>query len=535
MDSKNRSRPTDVQELLAEDDPTGESPVLDPGLVAAPSAGPVAGDGVVDPNVLALRRVDAEIRRLMDNWVELENQLHGRDSEILRLREWAGGLEEDLRTTRLELAAARSDCERLRDEVIDRGAEVEEQRRQAEARGAEAESLRAGLAVAQGRISELAAEVRLGKEGTEQLTGRLAEHRDALAGMAAHLRQAEKSSQGLDREKAELAARIVDAEERYAILASRYEESESARRQAEKEGPAAARRARDLEGELEKARGNAVKAERELQEKSAEVRSLEAAGAATVAGLRGQLDAERARVAAMEQVEVQVASMRDALAAAEAAARAAEVERAQLLDQVAGRDAVATELRQRIGDLEGDRAQLLASVQELRDQAAAVDSEFQAKRKAIAVLGNEIDRIDLIQANVRRLDSMMSQQLSATGPAPPVTDKPRNDRLLVWLDGARVMKYPLYKPDMVIGRSRGSDIRVTGSRTSRRHAHIFVEDGAVIVEDLGSLNGITVNSESVRRKELHDGDVVDVGGARLRFVDLDEKAAANRGEFMAAH
>ena len=533
-----------------------------------------------------------------------------------RLRDWAGGLEEDLRATRQELAAARTDCERLRGEANDRSAEVESQRHQADARSAEAESLRTELAAAQGRLDEVTAEVRLGREGTEQLTGRLAEHRDALVGMAAHLRQAEKSSQGLDSEKAELAARIADAEQRFADLASRYQDSEAARRQAEKDVPAAERRARDLEGELAKARESAANIERKLEEKAAVIRSLEAAsreheqartsltgadpqgrssaerrparsrggGRGKVAELQCQLDAERdravalvgeikareqtidqlqtaldgqrqkteraensgsrteellqearARVAALGQVEEQIASLRDALAAAEAAARAAGAERAKLLDQIAGRDAVADDLRQRIGDLEADREQLLARMQEMRDKAAAVDSEFQAKRKAIAVLGDEIDRLALIQANVRRLDSMMSQQLSSKVPAPSAAERPRNDRLIVWLDGARAMKFPLYKPNMVIGRSKDSDIRVTGGRTSRRHAHIFVEGGAVIIEDLGSLNGLTVNDESVRRKQLHDGDILDVGGARLRYMDLDERVAAHASEVRATN
>lgn len=616
MDRKIRSQHTDVREFVAEDDPTGEAPILDPGLVASQVAGPVADDGVVDPNVLALRRVDAEVRRLMENWVELENQLKDRDSEIWRLRDWAGGLEEDLRATRQELAAARTDCERLRGEVIDRSAEVESRRHQADARSAEAESLRTELGAAQGRLDEVTAEVRLGRESTEQLTGRLAEHRDALVGMAAQLRQAEKSSQGLDSEKAELAARIADAEQRFADLASRYQDSEAARRQAEKDVPAAERRARDLEGELARARESAANIERKLEEKAAVIRSLEAAsreheqartsltgqirkaeaalsaaqreaeaaGSARLAELQGQVDTERdravalvgeikareqtidqlqtaldgqrqkteraensgsrteellqearARVAALGQVEEQTASLRDALAAAEAAGRAAGAERAKLLDQIAGRDAVADDLRQRIGDLEADREQLLARMQEMRDKAAAVDSEFQAKRKAIAVLGDEIDRLALIQANVRRLDSMMSQQLSSKVPAPSAAEKPRNDRLIVWLDGSKAMKFPLYKPNMVIGRSKDSDIRVTGGRTSRRHAHIFVEGDAVVIEDLGSLNGLTVNDESVRRKQLHDGDILDVGGARLRYMDLDERVAAHASAVRATN
>lgn len=422
-----------MQDSTADDDPTGESLVLDASVVAGATARPVADDSVVDPNVLALRRVDAEIRRLMESWVELESQLHGRDSEILRLQGWASGLDEDLRATRQELGAARSECERLRAEAIEQRAEVDSQRRRAGARTAEAEGLRMELAASQGRVGELTAEVRLGRERTEELTGRLAEHRDALAGMAARLRQAEKSSHGVDSEKAELAARIADAEQRCAELAGRY-------------------------------------------------RDAEAAGTARMAELQGQLDIERTRVAA----------------------------------------------------LEAERAQLLAGMQELRDQAMAVDTEFQAKRKAIAVLGDEINRLSLIQANVRKLDNMMNDQLSNQGP-PPAAGKPCNERLVVRLDGTRAVKYPLYKPEMVIGRARDSDIRVTGSRTSRRHAHILVEDGEVLIEDLGSLNGITVNGESVCRKRLHDGDLLDVGGARLRYVDLDERAATASREAMVAN
>lgn len=526
MDSKINNQHTDMQEFLAEDDPTGESPMLDSSVVAGLVGGMAPDDGVVDPNILALRRVDAEIRHLMESWVELENQLNGRDVEIRRLGEWSRGLEDDLRATRQELAAARSDGERLRGEAAEQRAAVESQRQQAEARTSEAERLRAELGAAQGRLDELNAEVRLGAEKTGHLTSRLAEHRDALTGLAARLMQAEKASQGLDSEKAELAARITDAEQRCAELTRRWQDSEAARRQAEKDIPAAESRARKLEDEI-KAREQTIAQLRSALSGQLQKTEMAENSASRTAEL---LQEEKARVANLGQVEAQVATLREALAAAEGAVLAAGTERTQLLDQIAAGDAIAAELRRRIGDLEAERDQLLARAQELRDQATAVDSEFQVKRKVIAVLGSEIDRLGSIQANVRKLDGMINQQLSGKAPTPSDAEKPRNDRLIVWLDGTKAMKYPLYKPDMVIGRSKGSDIRVTGSRTSRRHAHIFVEEGAVIIEDLGSLNGIAVNDENVRRKQLHDGDVLDVGGARLRYVDLDEKAAARGSE-----
>jgi len=86
------------------------------------------------------------------------------------------------------------------------------------------------------------------------------------------------------------------------------------------------------------------------------------------------------------------------------------------------------------------------------------------------------------------------------------------------LDGEKPVSHALSRSVMVIGRSKDTDIRVTGPNTSRRHARVYVKKGSVIVEDMGSLNGTYVNEQVVRRRELHDGDVLDVGGARLRFV-----------------
>jgi pSer/pThr/pTyr-binding forkhead associated (FHA) protein len=188
-----------------------------------------------------------------------------------------------------------------------------------------------------------------------------------------------------------------------------------------------------------------------------------------------------------------------------------------------------------VSALELERAQLIAQLDDLRAQLVAADSEFQMKRKSIAALGTEFNRLGLIQANVRKLDDMISRQLSGGEPANAAAERPRNGRLIVSLDGDRAVKYPLFKRDMVIGRSRDTDICIAGPHTSRRHARIFVDGGVVVIEDLGSLNGIIVNKARVRRQELHDGDLLVVGGARLRFIDLDEKVTGGRNETTTAH
>ena len=73
---------------------------------------------------------------------------------------------------------------------------------------------------------------------------------------------------------------------------------------------------------------------------------------------------------------------------------------------------------------------------------------------------------------------------------------------------------------MTIGRSHGADIRIASHFVSRVHAKVSTKGVATIIEDAGSKNGILVNSERVKRRVLHHGDVVSLGGEfNLRFVD----------------
>jgi pSer/pThr/pTyr-binding forkhead associated (FHA) protein len=52
---------------------------------------------------------------------------------------------------------------------------------------------------------------------------------------------------------------------------------------------------------------------------------------------------------------------------------------------------------------------------------------------------------------------------------------------------------------------------------SRRHAELRAEDGRWIVRDLGSSNGTWVNGRRVMEAEVRPGDVLHLGGCRLRL------------------
>ncbi len=68
-----------------------------------------------------------------------------------------------------------------------------------------------------------------------------------------------------------------------------------------------------------------------------------------------------------------------------------------------------------------------------------------------------------------------------------------------------------------IGRSAAAQVCLEDASVSRRHAMLVREGDSVRVLDDRSLNGVWVNGERVRARELRDGDVLRIGRHELRF------------------
>jgi pSer/pThr/pTyr-binding forkhead associated (FHA) protein len=69
---------------------------------------------------------------------------------------------------------------------------------------------------------------------------------------------------------------------------------------------------------------------------------------------------------------------------------------------------------------------------------------------------------------------------------------------------------------MLVGRGSHCDLVIDNSTVSRHHAHLFFREGRWILVDLESTNGTHVNGARVQRTELLAGDILDLGGERLR-------------------
>ena len=71
-----------------------------------------------------------------------------------------------------------------------------------------------------------------------------------------------------------------------------------------------------------------------------------------------------------------------------------------------------------------------------------------------------------------------------------------------------------------IGRTAAADFIVTGALVSRMHCRLIAEPSdQLVVEDLGSTNGILINGERVERAVLRNGDTLTVGRVELEVKE----------------
>lgn len=94
--------------------------------------------------------------------------------------------------------------------------------------------------------------------------------------------------------------------------------------------------------------------------------------------------------------------------------------------------------------------------------------------------------------------------------------------------GGATREFALSGGETILGRTAASDIPLDCPLVSRRHARIFRDPfGRLVLEDLGSHNGVYVNGRQITAHRLTPEDRVEIGTFALRLVEAAPRPAAD--------
>ena len=106
---------------------------------------------------------------------------------------------------------------------------------------------------------------------------------------------------------------------------------------------------------------------------------------------------------------------------------------------------------------------------------------------------------------------LQSLESESEHPSLRIMNGPDEGRRFTLSDGAA---------ELVIGRSPDCDITLDDNNISRRHCLVKRSWHGFTAQDLGSRNGVLVNSQEINGPQmLRDGDEIQIGGVKLTFID----------------
>ena len=200
------------------------------------------------------------------------------------------------------------------------------------------------------------------------------------------------------------------------------------------------------------------------------------------------------------------------------------------------------ELERMLSDAEEQAGSQISTLQkQVRKLSRTIESNEQkisTKSGAITVLlselakksGNIKSTAD-VQNVLDDIDDQRSEQCDADVDADTAShhqsiQRPAQNRItrvLVGKIGSQVLRFPLFKDRLTIGRTDDNDIQLNADYISRRHAIIQTEGDTTRVIDWGSKNGVHVNSKRVKEHFLKNGDILTIGNARFRYEERKKR------------
>jgi hypothetical protein len=91
-------------------------------------------------------------------------------------------------------------------------------------------------------------------------------------------------------------------------------------------------------------------------------------------------------------------------------------------------------------------------------------------------------------------------------------------KLILSMDGLVLKEISLTKERMSIGRKANNDIQIDNLAISGEHAAVVTILNDSFLEDLNSTNGTLVNGQPAKKHFLKNGDVIELGKYKLKYV-----------------
>jgi len=91
-------------------------------------------------------------------------------------------------------------------------------------------------------------------------------------------------------------------------------------------------------------------------------------------------------------------------------------------------------------------------------------------------------------------------------------------KMIVSIDGVVIKEVQLTKDRTTLGRRPYNDVVIDNLAISGEHAVFQMTGNDVFIEDLNSTNGTYVNGKAAKKQQLANGDTVEVGKYKIKFV-----------------
>ena len=92
-------------------------------------------------------------------------------------------------------------------------------------------------------------------------------------------------------------------------------------------------------------------------------------------------------------------------------------------------------------------------------------------------------------------------------------------KLVISLDGVVIKESLIAKEKTTLGRRPYNDIVIDNLAVSGEHALLHLVGSDVVIEDLNSTNGTYINGKAVKKQQLSNGDIIEIGKYKIKYLE----------------